>query len=117
MAELGANTLPKEERLFGKSSIGNLLENGKWTGSGVLRCCYLPNGLEHSRLMVSVPKKSFHRAVRRNLLKRRIREAYRTRKNLLAEKSVDILFVHSPKELSSFADICRSVEEILVSLQ
>jgi len=117
MAVPGANTLPKEERLSGKSAIGNLLENGKWTSIGVLRCCYLPNSLEHSRLMVGVPKKNFRRAVKRNLLKRRIREAYRTQKNLLEGKNVDILFVYNRKEVSTFSDIRKNVEEILVSLQ
>jgi ribonuclease P protein component len=36
-------------------------------------------------IMVSVPKKRFKRAVKRNLLKRRIREAYRLNKMALTE--------------------------------
>ena len=47
--------------------------HGKVTG---LRYCFRPDsGAEENRIMVSVPKKMFKRAVKRNLLKRRIRES------------------------------------------
>ena len=55
-----------------------------------------------SRMMVSVPKKCFKRAVKRNLLKRRIREAYRRNKPSLP---MDILFVYLPKEILSYEQI------------
>lgn len=37
-------------------------------------------------LLISVPKKRFKRAVKRNLVKRQIREAYRMHKDILTEK-------------------------------
>lgn len=60
------------------------------------------NGSASSRMMVSVPKKCFKRAVKRNLLKRRIREAYRRNKPSLP---MDILFVYLPKEILSYEQI------------
>lgn len=66
--------------------------------------------------MVSVSKKFFKRAVRRNLLKRRMREAYRTRKDLLPLSGVDCLFAYSSKEIIDFGDICSEIETILTRI-
>ena len=67
--------LPKTERLSGATAVAALLEHGKHFQAGCLRCKYMPRADEGpSRIVVSVPKRSFKRAVKRNLLKRRIRE-------------------------------------------
>ena len=116
-----AATLSKEERLHGKKDIADLLARGKWGSAGNLRCCIAPNGLEFSRILVSVPKKCFKRAVKRNLLKRRIREAYRLQKGLLAgngsdgapASGVDILFQYSSREVASFAAVKADVTAVL----
>ena len=68
----------------------------------------------HARLMISVPKKNFKRAVKRNLLKRRIRESWRRQKNLLqAETGVDILIMDSTKEIMPYEQVYQSVGQIL----
>ena len=60
---------------------------------------------------VSVGKRHFKRAVDRNLLKRRIREAYRKQKHELKEAltasgiSMDIFFVYSNARISDYAEI------------
>jgi len=60
---------------------------------------------------VSVGKRHFKRAVDRNLLKRRIREAYRKQKHELKETlialgiSMDIFFVYSNARISDYAEI------------
>jgi ribonuclease P protein component len=50
-----------------------------------------------AQIAISVPKKSFRLAVTRNLIKRRIREAYRKKKqilyNFLSEEKIQITFV------------------------
>jgi len=64
--------------------------------------------------MISVPKKNFKRAVKRNLLKRRIRESWRRQKNLLqAETGVDILIMYSTKEIMPYEQVYQSVGQIL----
>ena len=60
---------------------------------------------------VSVGKRHFKRAVDRNLLKRRIREAYRKQKHDVKETltalgiSMDIFFVYSNARISDYAEI------------
>lgn len=107
-------SLSKKERLSGTLAIGRLLSKGKYRNSDNFRYCFAGgSGLPYSRILISVPKKNFRRAVKRNLLKRRIREAYRQNKALLEAKGVDIMFVYNQKEIRPFADIERSVKTIL----
>ena len=61
------------------------------------------------RILVSVPKRFFKRAVKRNLLKRRIREAYRVRKIA----GVDVMFQYNSAELAPFTAISADVAAIL----
>lgn len=65
------------------------------------------------RILISVPKRFFKRAVRRNLLKRRIREAYRVQK----VAGVDILFQYASAELADFEAIKADVTAILARVQ
>lgn len=109
----GGNTLSKAERLSGKKSIATLLADGRWGSFGHFRYCYLPfASQEGCRIMIAVPKRLFKRAVKRNLLKRRIREAYRVRK----VAGVDILFQYNSPELADFATISAEVEAILARI-
>ena len=108
------HTLPKKERLCGKTGISKLLADGKHGNIPGFRFCYLPgNQLEYNRIMVSVPKKIFKRAVKRNLLKRRIRESWRLQKESLNATGVDILFTYSTKEILKFEDIQAAVAKII----
>lgn len=109
------NTLPKEERLCGKTGISHLLAKGRHGNVPNMRyLCLTDNGKEFNRIMVSVPKKLFKRAVKRNLLKRRIRESYRKQKHDLNLKSgVDLLFMYSTKEVLSYEEIYKTVRQII----
>ena len=73
------------------------------------------------QVMFSVPKKFHKRANKRNLLKRRTREAYRLsegRKQLREKvgqgaRSIDLALVYSTKEEHSYSTISNAVQRIL----
>lgn len=61
------------------------------------------------RIMISVPKRNFKRAVARNLLKRRIREAYRLDKEAFTGLGLDMLICYKSRNIHPFADIQRDL--------
>lgn len=114
--------LSKSERICSVKAISTLIAGGRYITSGPLRCCYLvfpgENDVpgEANAVLVSVPKRHFKRAVKRNLLKRRIREAYRLRKGLVTAAGVKMMIVYASKEISDFGTILSSVEQILIQI-
>ena len=113
-----SHTLSKEERLCGKTTVSALISSGKWGATAHLRFCWSAGhetGL--NRIMVSVPKKFFKRAVKRNLLKRRMREAYRLQKELLPGPGIDLLLAYSHAEVADFATISAEVATILERIE
>ena len=120
MEGVEANTsFPKKERLCGKTAISKLLAQGRHGSVPGMRYLFMKDtGLDHARLLVSVPKKIFKRAVKRNLLKRRIRESWRRLKHNLvaAEHGMDILFIYSTKEVMTYQDIYTHIESVISKL-
>ena len=81
--------LTREERLRGKSAIDRLFSEGGSLAVFPLRAVdavvSVPDMPEIS-LLVSVSKKRFKRAVKRNKVKRLIKETFRLKKNIAVEK-------------------------------
>ncbi len=115
MEQQTSNTLPKKERLCGKTGISMLLAKGKHGKVQDMRFLFMKEtGHETNRIMISVPKKLFKRAVKRNLLKRRIRESYRKQKhNLTVEGGLDVLFMYSTKDILSYGEIYSAVGQVI----
>lgn len=81
--------LTRKERLRGKSAIDNLFSKGKSFAAFPLRAVYTivpaKEGNPEVSLLVSVSKKRFKRAVKRNRVKRLIKETFRLKKNIIAQ--------------------------------
>ncbi|MDR0893048.1 MAG: ribonuclease P protein component [Mediterranea sp.] len=81
-------TLRKAERLSSELLIGKMFEGGVSKSFSIfpMRVVYMPAGAgeEMPSILVSVSKRRFKRAVKRNRVKRQIREAYRKNKHLLS---------------------------------
>ncbi len=84
------NTFPKAEHLCGEIRISQLFTEGKAFIVYPLRIVYrvVDKNEIPVKVMFSVPKKRFKRAVKRNRLKRLMREAYRINKTLLTEIAI-----------------------------
>jgi len=82
------NSFAKAEHLCGEKRITKLFTRGDAFIAYPLRVVYLiepRNDMASASIMVSVPKKRFKRAVKRNRLKRLMRESYRLNKQELIE--------------------------------
>jgi ribonuclease P protein component len=78
------NSFSKEERLCNVKLIDKLYHSGSSFLIYPFRILWIAadnDSISPVQILISVPKKRFKRAVDRNLLKRRIREIYRTNKS------------------------------------
>lgn len=114
--------LPKEERLSWKRYIDILFSQGQSFIAFPLRVVYMPieeETLPTSSIMVSVSKKKFKRAVKRNHIKRLVRETYRLRKYNLTEpleeknKKVLIAFIYVDKEIPEYANMEKAMDKAI----
>ncbi|MBK5722721.1 ribonuclease P protein component [Dysgonomonas sp. Marseille-P4677] len=114
------NTFSKEEKLCSTKSIDTLFSQGESFIAYPLRVVYRIEAepdecKQFASLLISVSKKKFKRAVKRNRVKRLVREAYRLNKlpikELLSEKNIrmDIAFLYLKDELPTYADIEKSI--------
>jgi len=79
-------SLPKAYLLRKKSEFNNVYQHGKRVHGENFSLILLPNGIEHNRLGISIHGQ-LKGAVKRNRIKRIIREFFRTNKRFLQEKS------------------------------
>ena len=111
-----AQTFTKNERLCSFTEINSLVKDGHVLFLYPFRTVYQKNGGSTNRILVSVPKKNFKRAVHRNLLKRRIRESYRKNKELLGSgdgAGLNIMFVYIGKDILEYSYIESKLKDIL----
>lgn len=116
-------TLHKTERLNSRLLIERLFAGGsKSLPAFPLRIVYMPvenDALPTVSLLISVPKKRFKRAVKRNRVKRQVREAYRLHKSLLTRKleltgqKVVLAFIWLDNELHPSAVVEDKVKKLL----
>lgn len=114
-------TFVRDERLKSEKRIGLLFRQGKSLSAYPMRVLWLPaEGEERGAIPVkvafSVPKRKFKSAVARNLLKRRMREAYRLHKADLyavVQGPIDLMLLYTAPEELTFAAIESGVKKMI----
>ena len=109
-------TLPKEERICSHKALEELFGgNNKSILAYPIRAVFQKTEETGIRIMVSVSKRFFKRAVKRNRIKRQIREAYRLNKHMLtpANGGVNIAFLWNSNELHSTKKVMEKMQNLL----
>ena len=121
-------TLTKSERLCSKTLIERLFAGGNSSFPAFpLRVVYMwlepSEGTSDVSILISVPKKRFKRAVKRNAVKRQVREAYRRNKYLLLDalksqggKRLVLALLWLDNQLRSSEEVERKVQKLLTHI-
>lgn len=135
-------TFPKSEHLCSKKIIGSMFGKTSQAQSAFvfpIKAVFLNDELEMMndeckkeisinqlanypltapQVLFSVSKRSFKRAVDRNLIRRRIKEAYRLNKSFLANNFPPyIAFIYVAKEILPYQNIEKSIKSVLKKLK
>ncbi len=101
----------------GRSAVSQLFAEAKSGFVYPLRYLWYDGTSDSDAVLFSVPKRYHKRANRRNLLRRRTKEAYRLNKELLLSddrvSGLHIALIYSSKEAEEYPRIERAVRRIL----
>lgn len=118
-------TFKKNERLCSRTIIQDLFTKGKSFVKYPFRVSYMPLEAEAEvpiQILISVSKKRFKRAYKRNRLKRLAREAYRLNKNSLYSQlkegnvKLAVAFIYLPSEMLDYTAVEKGMKKALKKL-
>ncbi len=119
------NKYSKQEKLKSKKAIDHLFKQGKSINAFPIRVIYVKKQTPKEACIntgVTVSKKNIRLAVDRNLIKRRMREAYRLNNQKLkvhlkeTDAELNIMFIYSAKEILPYALIESKIKVLLTRL-
>ena len=114
-------TFSKDERLKNKIEIDALFKDGAAFFVFPFKVIYSIVDVEEvqpARVVFSVPKRSFKRAVVRNLIRRRAEEAYRLHKaelnDYLQENqlSLNVMFIYADQQILEYKRIEKGMKKV-----
>lgn len=110
-------TLRKSERLCSQRALDELFSGGHRSVTAYpIRAVFMTTEETETRILVSVSKRYFKRAVKRNRVKRQLRESYRLNKHLLTHpdgKHYDIAFLWNSAELLPTEVVMQKMQKLL----
>lgn len=120
-------TFSKKERLCSKNTFEYLFSDGSFLRSGAISVYYaldVPRDLQSHPLQVafSAPKRHLKEAVKRNYIKRRMREVFRMKKHKLLdtleeqERNLVLLISYNSRKKASFSEIHYTLDRALSKL-
>jgi ribonuclease P protein component len=111
---MGNHSFPKNSKLCGQERIAAFYKEGKRFTAWPLRVTWKP--AEETKILVWAPKSLFKHAVKRNHLRRLMREAWRLHQDILDGQHYWIAFNYMDKEEQSFHAIekavCKALKKI-----
>lgn len=119
-------TFSAQERIKSKKLLEEVYEKGENLKGYPFRLKYLVTEWEGDaavKIVVSVPKRSVRKAVRRNRIRRQIKEAYRLNKaDLLSqmkakEKRLALFLIYTGKDDQTYQSLEKKLIELLRKLQ
>lgn len=104
---MGTFSFPKSERLYKKKDIQELFDKGSSFYLYPFRVIVQKHPEQDiNQVLFSVSKRNFKKAVDRNLIKRRMREAYRLNKAALPEtQKLQMAYIYTAKDILLFDQI------------
>lgn len=111
-----------KEKLKSKKNIEELFKKGSsfYLNNFQVRFCAISQEVDNHQILISVPKKKLKRAVDRNLIKRRVREAYRLNKHIIVDfsksQNFSIGFVYLSSSILSYKEIETQIIQCLKKL-
>ena len=119
-------SFPKNERLCGVKLISGMFDEGHSMNVPHMRVIFriTPSGSELPpvRVLISVPKRHFKKAVDRNLMRRRIREAWRRNRDpllaLLEEKGMhaDLVLIWTDTEIKTYDIAEKAIKGVIAKV-
>lgn len=111
-----ALTLDKDKRLKSRKLIEEIFTSGKTLKKYPLRVVYTRSDSDtlEFKIGVSVSKKKFKKAVDRNLIKRRMREAFRINQSKLnSPQKLNLMIIYTSDQILTFEQIQQATITLL----
>ncbi|PQB05450.1 ribonuclease P protein component [Aureitalea marina] len=110
----------RSERLKSRKLIDQLFDRGLSLRQGSIKLIYVPMEAEENQAGFSVPKKLMAKAVDRNAIKRKMREAYRLHKHMLSPDGgpqYAMMFLYLSSKKPTYEEVQRAMVGLLDKLK